>query len=454
MAQIDRKRIATLAEEQGERYRNRTPASAERFSAAREVLPCGVASSFQGVEPWPIFIERGSGSRVWDVDGNEYVDFHNGSGAMAVPHADPRIGEAVKAQVDEGSHFAAAGSGSTVVASELRRRFGLPKWCFSNSGTEAVMDAIRIARAATGKDMILKVEGGYHGDYDPAMISVYPALEELGEKGSITTVPYGRGIPGASLGLSRAIAYNDIDLLEAAIAEFGDQLAALIMEPVMTNINVIPPRAGYLQKVRELTSQAEIILIFDEVKTGVTIAPGGAVDRFEVLPDMVALAKAICGGYPGACVGLSDELSQVIEDGTVRHVGTFNGNPVVMTAAEVALTQVLTPDTYATFEEVNNELQRGCQTIIGSYALPAYTEGMGAKGSVVFASERIFDYRDYLAKVDTELSQLAWHYLINSGALISPGTKTDWTLSAAHGTAENERYLTAFEHFAEAVTDR
>jgi glutamate-1-semialdehyde 2,1-aminomutase len=371
---------------------------------------------------------------------------------MAVPHADPRIGAAVKAQVDNGSHFAAAGAGSTAVASELRRRFGLPKWCFSNSGNEAVMDAIRIARAATGKDMILKIEGGYHGDYDPVMVSVYPSLDKLGEKGSITAVPYGQGIPEASLGLSRAIAYNDIDLLEAAIAEFGDRLAGLIMEPVMTNINVIPPRDGYLQKVRELTSESGVLLIFDEVKTGATIAAGGATERYKVIPDMVALAKAICGGYPGACVGLSEELSQVVESGAVRHFGTFNGNPLVMAAAEAALTKVLTGDAYSKFDEVNDELMRGCQAIIDSYGLPAYTDGMGAKGSVVFASERVFDYRGYLAKVDTELSRLAWHYLINSGVLISPGTETDWTLSTAHGKEENEKYLAAFEQFAAAVT--
>ena len=166
MAEIDRKRIAALTEAQQEHFRNRTGASARTFERAVKVMPGGVPSSFQENDPWPVYIERGEGSRVWDVDGNEYVDFHNGFGVMCIGHANPTVGAAVKARIDEGTHFAAPTDGSIAVAEELVRRFGLPQWRFNNSGTEATMDAVHLARGATGRDTILKIEGSYHGHHD------------------------------------------------------------------------------------------------------------------------------------------------------------------------------------------------------------------------------------------------------------------------------------------------
>jgi glutamate-1-semialdehyde 2,1-aminomutase len=338
-----------------------------------------------------------------------------------------------------------------LVATELGRRFRLPKWCFSNSGTEAVSDAVRIARAATGRDVVLKVEGGYHGDSDAVMSSVYPSLEALEARAPFEGVPFLGGIPTQVSELSRTIRYNDLSDLEAAIDQFGDRIAALIMEPVMTNINVVQPREGYLERVKQLTAENGIKLVFDEVKTGATIAPGGVVSRFGVTPDMVAIAKASFGGYPGGALGISAELAEVIESGAVSHMGTFNGNPLTMTAAITTLTEVLTDAAYERFEEVNENLLGGCRRIIDQYELPAYTEGLGAKGSVIFSSERLYDYRDYLSKVDVELSRLAWFYLMNHGVLIIPGTETDWTLSVAHGDDEVELYVETFEAFARDV---
>ena len=193
MAEIDRKRIAALTEAQQEQFRNRTGRSAETFERAVKSMPGGVPSSFQENDPWPVYIDRGEGSRVWDVDGNEYVDFHNGFGVMCIGHANPTVGAAVKAQVDRGTHFAAPTDGSIVVSEELVRRFGLPQWRFNNSGTEATMDAVHLARGATGRDTILKIEGSYHGHHDSVMVSVYPPLEALGERDDPVSVPYGGG---------------------------------------------------------------------------------------------------------------------------------------------------------------------------------------------------------------------------------------------------------------------
>ena len=361
MEEIDRKRIAALTEAQQEQFRNRTGASAKTFERAVKVMPNGVPSSFQENDPWPIYIERGKGSRVWDVDGNEYTDFHNGFGVMCIGHANPTVGAAVKARIDDGTHFAAPTDGSIAVAEELTRRFGLPQWRFNNSGTEATMDAVHLARGATGRDTILKIEGSYHGHHDSVMVSVYPPLEALGARDDPVSVPYGGGTPRALTELTRAVPFNDADALESVLEKIGDEVAGLIMEPAMMNINIIPPREGYLERVRELTAKHGVKLIFDEVKTGATISAGGATARFGVVPDMITLAKASCGGYPGGAIGMSAELAAIVADGTVKQYGTFNGNPLVMAAAEATLTEVLTDDVYERFEATNRRLLDGCQ---------------------------------------------------------------------------------------------
>jgi len=450
--EIDRKRIAALTEAQQEQFRNNTGASAKTFERAVKVMPNGVPSSFQENDPWPIYVERGQGSRVWDVDGNEYTDFHNGFGVMCIGHANSTVGRAVKARIDDGTHFAAPTDGSIAVAEELTRRFGLHQWRFNNSGTEATMDAVHLARGATGRDTILKIEGSYHGHHDSVMVSVYPPLEALGARDDPISVPYGGGTPRALTELTRAVPFNDAEALESVLEKIGDQVAGLIMEPAMMNINIIPPREGYLERVRELTAKHGVKLIFDEVKTGATISAGGATARFGVVPDMITLAKASCGGYPGGAIGMSDELAAIVADGTVKQYGTFNGNPLVMAAAQATLTEVLTDDVYERFEATNRRLLDGCQQIIDGYNLPAYTEGIGAKGCVVFSPERMYEYRDYLTKVNDDLATLAWLYHMNHGIFMTPGVEEEWTISIAHSDDDIQHYLDALEAFARDIS--
>ena len=314
------------------------------------------------------------------------------------------------------------------------------------------MDAVHLARGATGRDTLLKIEGSYHGHHDAVMVSVYPPLEALGDRDDPVSVPYGGGIPRAVTELTRSVPFNDADALAAVLDKIGDQVAGLIMEPAMMNINIIPPREGYLERVRELTAQHGIKLIFDEVKTGCTIAAGGATARFGVSPDMITLAKASCGGYPGGAIGMTEELAALVADGTVNQYGTFNGNPLVMAAAEATLTKVLTDDVYEHLESTNRRLLDSCQEIIDSHALPAYTEGLGAKGCVIFSAEPMYEYRDYLTKVDDELSTLAWLYHMNHGVFMTPGVEEEWTLSIAHTDDDLQTYLDAFEAFARDVS--
>src|SRR3954451_19946690 len=309
---IDASRVADLTKRELERFGERTPRSSEYYERARKVMPGGGPSSFQTNDPWPVYIERGQGADVWDVDGNEYVDFHNGFGVMCVSHANPRIAAAVKEQVDNGTHFAAPTEGSIIVAEELTRRFGLSQWRFTNSGTESTMDAVHVARGATGRDVILKIESSYHDHNDAVMVSVYPELEELGDRDDPVSVPYGAGYPRAITELTLSVPFNDADALERVLAKLDGQVAGLIMEPAMMNINIVLPVEGYLERVRELTASHGVKLIFDDVKTGATISPGGATRRFAVTPDMITLAKATCGGFPGGAIGMTGELAALV----------------------------------------------------------------------------------------------------------------------------------------------
>ena len=250
---IDRERVAALTARERERLIARTQRSGEYFERAKAVMPAGVPSSFQRSDPWPVYIARGRGAAVWDVDGTEYVDFHNGFGVMCVGHANPVIAAAVKAQMDEGTHFAAPTEGSIVVAEELRRRWGLPHWRFTNSGTESTMDAVHLARGVTGRDTIVKIEGTYHGHHDAVMISVKPPVEEMGPREAPASVPYGLGYPSTAPAQTRVVPFNDAAAMERALSP-GD-VAGVIVEPAMMNVNIVLPVEGYLARVRELTQR-------------------------------------------------------------------------------------------------------------------------------------------------------------------------------------------------------
>ena len=448
---IDPDRVASLRRREQARLAERTRRSGEQFARARAVMPGGVPSQFQKADPWPVYVDRGLGARVWDVDGNEYVDFHNGFGVMCVGHANPVVAAAVKARMDAGTHFAAPTEGSIVVAEELRRRWGLPFWRFTNSGTESTMDAVHLARGHTGRDVLIKIEGTYHGHHDAVMVSVKPPAELMGDREHPNAIPYGLGYPSTTAGQTRPVPFNDAGALERALAELEGRVAGVIMEPAMMNINIVPPLPGYLERVRELSREHDVVLIFDEVKTGAAVAAGGATELFGVTPDVVCLAKAICGGLPGGAIGMTAELGALVADGRVRQQGTFNGNPLVMAAAQATLLEVLTPSAYAHLHELNDALMAGCEQVIAAYGLPAHTVGMGSKGCVTMSREPIREYRDYLTRIDHELTELAWLYHMNRGVFMTPGADEEWTLSVLHTEADVRRYIEVFEVFAREV---
>ena len=453
-AQIDRGRVQELTEREGKRLNEQTQGSKRMYERASKVLPGGVPSSYQVREPWPLYLERGEGAVVWDVDGRRLWDFHNGFGSMPQGHAHPAIVRAVEQRVRLGTHFAAPTEDGIEVAEELARRFGLPKWRFNNSGSEATMDAIRIARGVTGRDTILKIFGSYHGHHDAVMVAVGDVDTDV-DPDDIPSTRYGGGIPQAVADLTIAVPFNDAGALARRIERLeaeGRKPACLIMEAAMMNIGVVMPEDGYLEAVRDITTRHDVVLIFDEVKTGLAIAAGGATERFDVQPDMITLAKTLGGGLPSGAIGGTDEVMSVVEDGTVYQVGTFNGNPLTMAAAKASLLEVLTPEAYEHLDRINERLLRGCQDVIGRHGLPGYSVGVGSKGCVTFADEKVTDFATFKKHQDADLAELAWLYNLNRGVFMTPGREEEWTLSIAHTDEAADAYIAVFEELAQDLT--
>jgi glutamate-1-semialdehyde 2,1-aminomutase len=445
-------RVAELILKEEERFRSKRQRSDQLWKQARQYIPRGVPSSFQDAAPQPVFVDHGKGSRVWDVDGNEYVDFHNGFGVMVVGHAHPLIVKTITEQAARGTHFAQPVADDAVVAQELSRRFKQPQWRFTNSGTESTLDAVRLARGFTGRDRLIKIEASYHGHHDALLVSVEPPADKMGPADAPVSVPYSGGTPQAFVDLTTVVPFNNIEVLTRTLAQHRGEVAAIIVEPVMMNIGIVLPDDGYLATVRELAHQHGALLIFDEVKTGATIAAGGATERFGVTPDLVALAKAIGGGLPCGAVGGRADVMGTIDEHKVVQIGTFNGNPLTIAASKTTLTQVLTPQAYAHFDALAEALEGGLRKVMTDYQLPFHPITLAARGCVTYRKERVRNYRDYLT-IDKKYAYLSWLYQCNRGVLMAPGAEENWTLSVQHSEDDVLRYVRNFEEMAKDLTN-
>jgi glutamate-1-semialdehyde 2,1-aminomutase len=300
----------------------------------------------------------------------------------------------------------------------------------------------------------VKIFGSYHGHHDAVMVSIGVEYDKIGDRDDLASLPYGAGIPQAVVDLTIAVPFNDADAMERRIqrlAAEGRLPACVIMEAAMMNLGVVLPKPGYLEAVREITRKHGVVLIFDEVKTGLTVAAGGAVERFGVVPDVVTLAKALGGGLPSGAIGATDEVMASVEDGRVNQVGTYNGNPLTMAAARASLFEVLTPEGYAHLHRLNDRILEGCQGVLDEYLMPGYAVGIGAKGCVTFSPVEIVDYETFKAHQDAELTELGWLWNMNRGFFATPGREEEWTLSVQHTDESVDRYVAVFEGLARAL---
>jgi len=441
-------RLEALIAAQEQVFLARQPRSRQMLERARSSLAGGVTSNWQIARPQAVWISHGQGSKVYDVDGTEYVDMHGGYGVSAVGHAHPAIVRAVSERVARGTHFAQPTEDSIVVAEELSRRWGLPLWRFGNSGTEATMDAVHLMRAITGRDLIIKVEGCYHGHHDSVQVSIAPDAEEVGPADRPNSVPGAAGIPQAIVDMTIIVGFNDLAAVERVLREHPGQVAGMLLEPIMMNAGVIAPDDGYLAGLKTLLHEHGALLAFDEVKTGFTVAAGGATERLGVTPDIVALAKALGGGISTAAIGGTAEVMGHIADGRYEQVGTFNGNPLAMAAARATVTEVLTPDAYRHFEALRERLVTGLEAVIAEHDLPAHVVAIGPKGCITFRREAVRNYRDFL-EIDDAFSHGHWLYQHNGGCFLPPWGKSEqWLVSVQHDTADVDRFVGNFARFA------
>jgi glutamate-1-semialdehyde 2,1-aminomutase len=445
--------LAEIIEKQERLFIRRQPESARLAGAATRSLAGGVVSSWQISRPQPVWLSHGKGSKLYDVDGNEYVDLHGGYGVSLAGHGHPAIVRAVRSQVARGTHFAQPTEAALAVAAELSRRFGLPQWRFANSGTEATMDAVHLMRAITGRDLIIKVEGCYHGHHDSVQVSVCPDSDsdDRGPAERPNSAPSSAGIPKAVTDLTLIVGFNDLDAVRRRLAEHPGQIAGMILEPIMMNAGIIKPEPGYLAGLRELLHAHGALLTFDEVKTGLTAGPGGATGVTGVTPDIVCLAKAIGGGIAVAAIGGTGEVMSHVANGDYEMVGTFNGNPLAMAACWAMLTEVATPDAYERLEKLRLRAVAGLEREIARNNLNARVVSVGAKGCVVFSGRPVRNFRDFLGVRDS-FSHAHWLFQHNGGVFLPPWGKIEqWLMSVQHDEVDIDRFLHNFAVFAAAI---
>jgi glutamate-1-semialdehyde 2,1-aminomutase len=444
-------KLEEVIAEQEEIFVRRQPTSARLAIEAAQYLAGGVTSSWQITAPQPVWLSHGRGSKVTDVDGNEYVDLHGGYGAALAGHAHPAIARAIAGQVKNGTHFAQPTPDAITVAQELARRFGLPSWRFANSGTEATMDAVHLMRSVTGRDLIIKIEGCYHGHHDSVQVSVAPDSQDAGPQDKPASAPSSSGIPRAITELTLIATFNDLDSVARLLDEHEGQIAGMILEPVMMNAGIIKPGPGYLASLKSLLHDHHALLTFDEVKTGLTVGPGGVTRNENVQPDLITLAKSLGGGVSVAAVGGSAEVMDHVAGGGYEMVGTFNGNPLAMAATRAMLTEVATPEAYDRIEHLRQRAATGIREAIATHGLTAHVVTAGAKGCVVFAAGQVTDYRGFLG-VDDRYSHAHWLFQHNGGVFLPPWGKIEqWLISVQHNAADIDRLVANFADFARAV---
>ena len=411
--------------------------SARLFENARQVIPGGVNSpvrAFRAVGGTPIFFQRGRGAMLFDVDGNGYIDYVCSWGPLILGHAEPGIVRNVIEAVADGTSFGAPNPHEVALARLVVERVpGIEKVRLVNSGTEATLSALRLARAFTGRECVVKMEGCYHGHVDALLVKGGSGLVTLG-------IPGTPGVPARVVEQTLVVPYNDLDAVERLVRERGREIACVIVEPVAANMGVVPPRPGYLEGLRAVTEKAGILLIFDEVITGFRLAPGGAQERYRIEPDLTTLGKILGGGLPiGAYGGREEIMDRIAPAGDVYQAGTLAGNPVAASAG-IAMLEALAPsgaggaagaDPYARLEEISARLERGLRSAIEETGTEARVTRVGSLLTLFFGTGEPVDWSS-VSGADTKRYGRFFHKMLEAGVYLPPSQYEAWFVSLAH----------------------
>jgi glutamate-1-semialdehyde 2,1-aminomutase len=398
------------------------------YAQARQVIPGGVNSpvrAFRAVGGEPLFFERGRGPILFDVDGRGYIDYVGSWGPLILGHAEPSIVRAVVDAAGEGTSFGAPNPHEVTLARLVVAMVpGIEKVRLVNSGTEATLSALRLARAFTGRDLVVKMDGCYHGHVDSLLVKAGSGVVTLGLPGT-------PGVSAAVAAQTLVVPYNDLDALTALVRERGGDIACVIVEPVAANMGVVPPRPGYLEGLREITEQAGILLIFDEVITGFRLAVGGAQERYRVMPDLTTLGKILGGGLPiGAYGGREEIMDRVAPEGDVYQAGTLAGNPLVMRAGIAMLQALRAPGFYDRLEAASERLERGLRAIVDEHG-GARLSRVGSLLTLFFGAVEPRDWAS-VAGADTKRYAAFFHHMLEAGVYLPPSQYEAWFVSAAH----------------------
>lgn len=419
-----------------------TKNSEAAYRAACQVLPGGVDSpvrAFGGVGGTPVFIERAGGAVLTDIDGNEYIDYVGSWGPLILGHADDRVQAAVSKALNKGSSFGAPTKRETRLAEMVVHAVpSIERVRFVNSGTEATMSAIRLARAHTGRDVVIKIEGCYHGHVDALLVAAGSGATTFG-------TPSSPGVPADVVGATVVVPFNDLDALRATFGEHGERIACVIVEPIAGNMGCIPPADGYLQGVRNLCDEAGSVLIFDEVMTGFRVAYGGAQELYGVRPDLTCLGKIIGGGLPVGAFGGHAEIMQKLSPlGPVYQAGTLSGNPLAMAAGIAMLEALQDPQVYKDLDARSQRLAEGLQAAAEKASVSTYHTRVGSMMCMFFVDEPVTDYAS-ATRCDTKRYGRFFHAMLDRGVYFAPSQFECAFVSAAHTDELIDRTVDAAE---------
>ncbi|MSP17757.1 MAG: glutamate-1-semialdehyde-2,1-aminomutase [Myxococcales bacterium] len=418
------------------------PRSAELFRRARDVIPGGVNSpvrAFRSVGGEPIFLARGAGARVWDVDGREYLDYVGSWGPLVLGHAHPEVIEAIREAAADGTTFGAPTEREVRFAELVRSAVpSLERLRCVSSGTEATMSALRVARGFTGRDRIVKIDGGYHGHADVLLVEAGSGAATLG-------IPGSAGVPADVARNTLVVPWNDLPAMRALFAapEHRGKIAAVIVEPVCGNIGCVPPAPGYLEGLRELTREDGALLVFDEVMTGFRVAWGGAQARFGVRPDLTCLGKIVGGGLPAAVFGgRADVMAKLAPEGPVYQAGTLSGNPLAMAAGLKTLELLARPGTYERLETLSARLEAGLRGAAERAGVAVHLNRVGAMFTAFFAEHAVVDYAT-AKQSDTARFGRYFRAMLERGVYLAPSQFEAAFMSLAHTEADVDATVSA-----------